>query len=69
MEYEGLIQERMDSWERQRTDAQLIAEAKRLGAIQTTGPREWIDSWLIKASRGAERRQAKRIGTHREPVL
>lgn len=69
MEYEGLIQERMDSWERERTDAHLFAEAKRLGVIQTTGPRDWFDSWLIKASRGAEQRQAKRIETNREPVL
>ena len=69
MEYEGLIQERMDSWERERTDAQLFAEAKRLGVVQTTGPRDWLDSWLITAGRSAKRRQAKRIGTNREPVL
>lgn len=69
MEYEGLIQERMDSWERERVGAQRFAEAKRLGVIQSAGPREWLDSWLIKAGRGAKRRQAKRIGINREPVL
>ena len=69
MEYEGMIRERIDSWERERADAHLYAEAKRLGIVQAAGPRDWLDSWLIKAGRGAERRQATRIGTNREPVL
>ena len=46
-----------------------LAEAMRVGAVRTSGPREWFDQVLIRASRGAERRQAARIGTKSEPVL
>lgn len=69
MELESLVQERMEQWEREWAGTRQLNEAVRVGAVRNTGPREWFDQVLIKASRGAERRQAARIGTKSEPVL
>ncbi len=69
MELESLVQERMEQWEREWADVRQLNEAVRLGAVRQAGPREWIDQVLIRASRGAERRQAARVGTKSEPVL
>ena len=69
MELETLVQERMEQWEREWAGQRQLAEAFRVGAVRQSGPREWFDQVLIRASRGAERRQAARIGTKSEPVL
>ncbi|MFN8616845.1 MAG: hypothetical protein U0837_07080 [Dehalococcoidia bacterium] len=69
MELETLVQERMEQVERELLGQRQLAEAMRVGAVRTSGPREWFDQVLIRASRGAERRQAARIGTKSEPVL
>ncbi len=65
MEFETMVQERIESLEREVAEGRQLAEAKRVGAIQLSGPRVWVDTWLIRASKGAERRQAKRFSHDR----
>ncbi|MEO8539841.1 MAG: hypothetical protein ABI577_08890 [bacterium] len=60
MEYNEMLRERLDNWERERDHAQLISEARRVGAITESGPRQWLDGWLIRASKGAEQRRERR---------
>ncbi|MCC6960348.1 MAG: hypothetical protein IT301_10920 [Dehalococcoidia bacterium] len=69
MELDFLIQERKEQRERDLAGYQLLAEAKRAGAVVPSNPRDWLDQALIRLSRGAERRQAERFGANREPVL
>ncbi len=69
MELEPMVRERMDQWEREWAEQRQFAEAVRVGAIRSSGPREWFDRALIRAGHSAERRQAARVGTRHEPVL
>jgi hypothetical protein len=64
MEYNDMVQAHMDNWEREIDSTRRLAEARRVGAFRPTGPREWLDGFLIRASKGAEQRQARRNPCH-----
>lgn len=70
MEFIDMMQERLDTREREWTQAHQVAEARRLGAINQPGFRATVDAWLVRAGRGAQHRQERRAVrcTHNEQI-
>lgn len=61
MEYHDLVQERLAEWERTVERAHRESEALRLADPRgIVGPMAHLDGLLIRASRGASERQARR---------
>jgi hypothetical protein len=60
MEFFDLAQERMNDRDRELAQMQLVSEARRLGAARARGPLATLDGFIIRASRGATARQARR---------
>ena len=60
MEYLDLAYERMDSWERARSEIERVNELSRLGITGRWSPLAQFDSFLIRASKPARQRQARR---------
>ena len=63
MEYVDLVQERLAHYENERKQIALTSELRRLG-LPTSGRSAFahFDSLIIKASKGAKARQARREG-------
>lgn len=61
MDYFDLAYERMDSWEKTRTEINRLNEARRLGLTGNGwSPIAKLDGLLIRVSKNASRRQARR---------
>ncbi|MBK7725290.1 MAG: hypothetical protein IPI33_08625 [Dehalococcoidia bacterium] len=60
MEYTYLARERLDYFEREHRAMYLVAEAQRLGLVRRRSLAASLDGLLIRAGKGARRRQARR---------
>ncbi|MGE0601116.1 MAG: hypothetical protein AB7J35_15635 [Dehalococcoidia bacterium] len=60
MDYLDLAYERMDSWERTRAEIERANELSRLGLTSEWSPMAQFDRLLIRASKNAKQRQARR---------
>lgn len=69
MEYVDLVQERIQTRDRELAQMRRANEARRLG-LGTPGPFAQFDSLLIRVAKGASRRQARRgYSSNREGLL
>ena len=69
MDYLDFVQERLETREQELKKMRLVSEARRLGAVAPQGPFASLDALIIRASKGAKARQARReYSNHQELV-